>query len=81
MRSALHHTHRRRLHLNRFLLSLIFVMSSLFATTSPLLAQGTVHIVQPGDSLSVIAARYGVSMGDLAAANGISNNDHVWVGQ
>ncbi|MCB0182798.1 MAG: LysM peptidoglycan-binding domain-containing protein [Caldilineaceae bacterium] len=81
MRSALPHTHCRRLHLNRFLLSLVFVVSSLFVSAGPLLAQGTVHVVQPGDSLSVIAARYGVSMGDLAAANGISNNDHVWVGQ
>ncbi|MEZ4675879.1 MAG: LysM peptidoglycan-binding domain-containing protein [Caldilineaceae bacterium] len=51
------------------------------STIDALFAQSNVHVVQPGDSLSVIAARYGINMGDLAAANGISNNDHVWVGQ
>jgi LysM repeat protein len=50
-------------------------------TVVPAAAQATVHVVQRGDSLSVIAARYGVSLSALAAANGISNNDHVWVGQ
>ena len=30
------------------------------------------YVVQPGDTLSAIAARYGVSVGDLAAANGLS---------
>jgi LysM repeat protein len=57
------------------------VFSLLVSSTSALFAQGSVHVVQPGDSLSVIAQRYGVSMADLAAANGISNNNHVWVGQ
>jgi LysM repeat protein len=39
------------------------------------------HTVQPGESLSWIAAWYGVNMYDLARANGISNLNHVWVGQ
>ncbi len=48
---------------------------------NPALAQRSVHVVQPGESLSVIAARYGVSMASLATANGINNTNHVWVGQ
>lgn len=65
----------------RLFISALLIGSFFVSTVPPLFAQGTVHIVQRGDSLSVIAARYGVSMGELAAANGISNNDHVWVGQ
>ncbi len=65
----------------RLLLTLLF-LCSLFVTTAPTLyAQAGGYIVQPGDSLSAIALRYGVSMSDLAAVNGISNSDHVWVGQ
>jgi len=43
--------------------------------------QETVHIVQAGEYLSVIAARYGVSMYDIAEANGIRVNDIIRVGQ
>jgi len=39
------------------------------------------HTVSPGESLSWIAAWYGVNMYDLARVNGISNLNHVWVGQ
>lgn len=59
------------------LLALVFGV----LTTTTVLAQGSVHVVQPGESLSVIAARYGVSQTSLAAANGIDNKNHVWVGQ
>jgi LysM repeat protein len=34
-------------------------------------SSGGGYVVQPGDTLSAIAARYGVSVGDLAAANGL----------
>jgi LysM repeat protein len=34
-------------------------------------SSGGGYVVQPGDSLSAIAARYGVSVDDLAAANGL----------
>ena len=36
-----------------------------------------VHVVQPGEALSRIAARYGVSTAALASANGISDPDDV----
>ncbi|MEZ4706459.1 MAG: LysM peptidoglycan-binding domain-containing protein [Caldilineaceae bacterium] len=42
---------------------------------------GAIHYVQPGDSLSAIAVRYGVSMQALMAANGLANPNHIYVGQ
>lgn len=39
------------------------------------------HTVQPGDSLYAIAARYGVSIVELAQLNGIVNYDQLSVGQ
>lgn len=39
------------------------------------------YVVQPGDSLSVIAKRHGVSLSVLAADNGISNLHVIRVGQ
>ncbi|HHX44868.1 MAG TPA: LysM peptidoglycan-binding domain-containing protein [Chloroflexi bacterium] len=41
----------------------------------------TVHIVQAGESLLSIAARYGVTVRDLATHNGISNWNLIFVGQ
>ena len=40
-----------------------------------------VYVVQPGDTLARIAARHGTTIQALAAANGIININHVWVGQ
>lgn len=42
---------------------------------------GTVHIVRRGETLTQIARRYGVSIRALAAANGISNVNRIYVGQ
>ncbi|MGC8826702.1 MAG: LysM peptidoglycan-binding domain-containing M23 family metallopeptidase, partial [Anaerolineae bacterium] len=44
-------------------------------------AQGAVHIVQPGETLSFIAERYGVSVEELVRWNGITNPDWIAVGQ
>ncbi len=63
------------------LVALLLLFSLFVTTTSTLHAQAPIYVVQPGDSLSAIALRYGVSMSDLATANGINNSDHVWVGQ
>ncbi len=38
------------------------------------------HTVQPGETISEIAARYGVSIADIVAANGLSNADFVRAG-
>lgn len=47
----------------------------------PVFASDVVHVVQRGESLSTIAQRYDISMGDLAGYNGLSNQNFVWVGQ
>ena len=42
---------------------------------------GSIYIVMPGDTLSQIAQRFGVSTQALLAANGLPNANFVWVGQ
>lgn len=39
------------------------------------------HLVQPGDTLSSIAQRYGTSVSELVAANGIVNASRIYAGQ
>lgn len=39
------------------------------------------HIVNPGESLTSIASLYGISVAQLAAANGLGTNDFVFAGQ
>lgn len=47
----------------------------------PAWAQEPVHVVQAGETLSSIAARYGVSAQALAQANQLTNRDWIYVGQ
>lgn len=42
---------------------------------------GIEHVVQPGESLSKIAAAYGVSMSVIVEENGLSSPDNIRVGQ
>jgi len=42
---------------------------------------GQVHVVQPGETLSAIAMRYGVTTAALIRANGIVNANWIYVGQ
>ena len=44
-------------------------------------AQNRVHVVQRGENLTQIAARYGTSVQALMQANGLSNPNFIWVGQ
>ena len=44
-------------------------------------AGGQTYTVKPGDTLSQIAAWYGVSVGSLMSANGIHNPNFIYVGQ
>ncbi|MCL8207798.1 MAG: LysM peptidoglycan-binding domain-containing protein [Actinomycetia bacterium] len=39
------------------------------------------YVVQPGDTLSAIAARFGTTVAALAAANGLANPNRILVGQ
>jgi LysM repeat protein len=68
----------------------IIVISVLFALLaglgSPIWAapesQGTViHVVQWGETLAVIAQRYGVSMAAIVQANGLANPNFIYAGQ
>jgi len=59
----------------QFLL-VILLFSTLVLTSQPAGAQeasGPIYIVQPGDSLSSIAARFSVSLQELMAVNGITD--------
>lgn len=42
---------------------------------------GSMHVVTYGDTLRNISMRYGVSMDDLARANGIFDYDNIFIGQ
>ena len=51
---------------------------SLSVTPSPSV---TTYTIQPGDTLSGIAAQYGTSVSNLVALNGIANPDVIYAGQ
>jgi len=51
-------------------------------TSQPTYAAGeSIYIVQPGDTLFIIAARYNISVNDLAAANGLNSGFGIYAGQ
>ncbi|MBX3015723.1 MAG: LysM peptidoglycan-binding domain-containing protein [Caldilineaceae bacterium] len=54
--------------------------SSVSSTYTAPSSSGT-HIVQRGETLSQIAQRYGVSLQQLMGINGVSNPNHIYVGQ
>ncbi|MEK6752057.1 MAG: peptidoglycan DD-metalloendopeptidase family protein [Chloroflexota bacterium] len=63
---------------------LILLLASLMLSSQPVHAQevsGPVYIVQPGDSLSSIAARFNVNMAELMEANGITDANQITAGQ
>ena len=43
-------------------------------------ATGPIYIIQPGDSLSSIASRFGISLADLMAANNIADANNIAIG-
>jgi lysozyme len=49
--------------------------------TTTTTTRDTTHTVAQGESLLAIASRYGLTLDQLAAANGISNANKVFVGQ
>lgn len=61
---------------------IIFCIATLILLGSqPAYASGETYIVQPGDTLFTIASRYGLSVDDLAAANGLNGSLFVYAGQ
>lgn len=63
------------------LVAMTVAMAATFWLTQPAHAQDNVHVVAGGESLSTIARRYGMTMQELAAYNGIVNPNLVFVGQ
>jgi len=59
--------------------TLLTVLAAMALT--PIASHGANVTVKSGETLSDIAARYGVSMNSLMRLNGISNSDHVEAGQ
>jgi len=58
----------------------VVIFAGLAAAPIHAASAGT-YIVQPGDTMITIAARHGVSVSELAGANGLSWDSWVYVGQ
>jgi murein DD-endopeptidase MepM/ murein hydrolase activator NlpD len=58
-----------------------FSAAAAVAVWWPMVAAADIYVVQPGDALSVIASRAGLSTSRLASLNGISNPNHIYPGQ
>jgi LysM repeat protein len=63
----------------RALLILLLLVFSLASVTA--VFADTSYVVQPGDTLYKIAVQHGVTMQEIAAANGIWDYNHIEVGQ
>ena len=67
------------------IVGIVVVVSMLLLPTGALAAPEatgeTVHVVQWGETLSLIAGRYGVTVDALLAANGLTDPNFVYVGQ
>ncbi len=59
----------------------ILLMGAIPAAAAPPAQGGDVYVVQTGDTLSSIAARFGLKLSDIAAANNLSNTNLIVVGQ
>ncbi len=64
-----------------FLRRAVLLGVALLALVPATLARALTYEVQPGETLSEIALRYGVDLDALAAANGIANPDLIFAGQ
>ena len=64
----------------RLLLIGALLLSSL-VWVLPVHAEEGVHVVRAGDTLSTIAQAYGVSARELAAHNGVANQNVIFTGQ
>ncbi|MBN1139211.1 MAG: LysM peptidoglycan-binding domain-containing protein [Anaerolineae bacterium] len=54
---------------------------ALSLAAQPAHAQGQVHVVRAGETLSSIAARYGTTPQAIAAANNLANANYIYAGQ
>ena len=68
--------------LRRTLTALILaVLLAALVLPAAVQAQGVTHVVQRGENLSRIAARYGTTVQAIMSANGLGNPNFIWVGQ
>lgn len=65
----------------RLLTPAVVALALLLILQQPALAQERLHVVAPGENLSTIAQRYGLTLGELSAYNGVTNLNIVYVGQ
>ncbi len=66
----------------RKVFALSMTLALILALAAPVFAQGTVvHVVQRGENLFRIGLHYGVTVNALAAANGLSSANRIYVGQ
>ncbi len=62
-------------------LAVLLLMAASPMSAAPPAQNDEVYVVQPGDTLSAIALRFGVTAADIAAANSLSNPNLIFVGQ
>lgn len=72
---------KRRRIVSLFILTLVLATVMISPVRAAPSAATTTYIVQPGDTLTRIAARYGLSVSQLAATNGLHRNSWVYAGQ
>lgn len=75
---------KQQAHLKRFSILIIIILTVLAVFPSTFLAQDQetiTHVVQAGENLYRISLRYGVDMGELARANGITDTSRIFSGQ
>jgi murein DD-endopeptidase MepM/ murein hydrolase activator NlpD len=65
----------------RWVSFLFLLITLLWTQPASAQSQGPVYVVQPGDSLSLIARTFGVSLSDLLTANGLTINSVLQPGQ
>lgn len=73
--------HRFRFHRTLFLLLMVVVLLAPTVAFAEPETASIVYVVQRGDTLARIAARYGVTVSALASANGIRNPNLIYTGQ
>ncbi len=63
------------------ILATAILLAGLAPATQALAADSGCHVVQPGENLTQIAARYGVTVAAIVQANGLVSADLIYVGQ
>lgn len=60
---------------------ILYFISTFLALTLPIGAVAFSYVIQPGDTLSKLAAKNSISVQELADANNIQNPDHIFAGK